>query len=95
QENFETLVELDKEKLNEDGSLTAPIKKGDKLGTVKVQFKDEETVYLSSEGQRSMTVDLVAAEDVEKANWFVLMMRGIGAFFGDLWSSVSSTVKGW
>ncbi|MDF1511108.1 D-alanyl-D-alanine carboxypeptidase [Robertmurraya sp. DFI.2.37] len=95
QENFETLVELDKEKLNEDGSLTAPIKKGDKLGTVTVQFKDEETVYLSSEGQRSMTVDLVAAEDVEKANWFVLMMRGIGGFFGDLWSSVSSTVKGW
>ncbi|WP_413362414.1 D-alanyl-D-alanine carboxypeptidase family protein [Robertmurraya sp. 2P01SA] len=95
QENFETVMELDKDKLNEDGALTAPIKKGDKIGTLTVQFKDEEADYLSSEGQKSMTVDLIAAENVEKANWFVLMMRGIGGFFGDLWGSVSSTVKGW
>lgn len=96
QENFKTVVELDKEKLNEDGALTAPIKKGDKIGTLTVQFTDEEeAVYLSSEGQKGMTVDLVAAEDVAKANWFVLMMRGIGGFFGDLWSGVASAVKGW
>lgn len=95
-ENFETVLELDKKKLNEDGALTAPIKKGDKIGTLTVKFKgEEETVYLSEEGQKSLTVDVVAAEDVEKANWFVLMMRGIGGFFGDLWSGVSSTVKGW
>ena len=35
------------------------------------------------------------AEDVEKANWFVLSMRAIGGFFGDIWSGVASTVKGW
>jgi serine-type D-Ala-D-Ala carboxypeptidase (penicillin-binding protein 5/6) len=95
-ENFETVLELDKEKLNEDGALTAPIKKGDKIGTLTIKPKGEkEAIYLSEEGQKSLTVDVVAAEDVEKANWFVLMMRGIGGFFGDLWSGVSSTVKGW
>jgi D-alanyl-D-alanine carboxypeptidase (penicillin-binding protein 5/6) len=40
-------------------------------------------------------VDVIAAQDVEKANWFVLMMRGIGNFFGDVWHGISTVVKGW
>ena len=40
-------------------------------------------------------VDVIVAENVEKANWFVLSMRAIGGFFGDVWGSVASTVKGW
>lgn len=93
---FETVLKLDKEKLNEDGELTAPIKKGDKVGTLTIKPNEgEEAIYLSEEGLKNITVDIIAAEDVEKANWFVLMFRGIGGFFGDIWSSVSSTVKGW
>lgn len=95
-ENYEPILELDKEKLNEDGELTAPIKKGDKVGTLTIKPKEgEEAGYVSDTGLKSTTVDVIAADDVEKANWFVLMFRGIGGFFGDIWSSVSSTVKGW
>jgi D-alanyl-D-alanine carboxypeptidase (penicillin-binding protein 5/6) len=95
-ENFQPVLTLDKDKLNEDGELTAPIKKGDKVGTLTIESKDEQAIqFLNAAGQKSVTVDVVAASDVEKANWFVLMMRGIGGFFGDIWGSVSSTVKGW
>lgn len=95
-DNFETVLELDKDKLNEDGALTAPIKKGDKVGTLTIKPKEgDEAIYLSGDGQNSTSVDVIVATDVEKANWFVLMMRGIGGFFGDIWGSVSSTVKGW
>ena len=47
------------------------------------------------DGNKAPQVDVVAAENVEKANWFILSMRAIGGFFGDVWGSVSSTVKGW
>lgn len=93
---YEFVLEIDKKKLNEDGALTAPIKKGDKVGTLTIKPKEgEEANYLSEEGQKSTAVDVIAANDVEKANWFILMMRGIGGFFGDIWGSVSSAVKGW
>lgn len=95
-ENFEVVLELDKKKLNDDGALTAPIKKGEKVGTLTIKPKEgEDAIYLGGDEQNSTSVDVIAAEDVEKANWFVLTLRGIGGFFGDIWGSVSSTVKGW
>ena len=95
-ENYQPVLVLDEEKLNEDGELTAPIKKGDKVGYLTIESTTGETLdFLSSEHQASLQVDVIASEDVEKANWFVLTMRGIGGFFGDLWGSVSSVVKGW
>ena len=93
-DNFKTTLTLDKKKVNKQGELTAPIKKGEKVGTLTIQPKEAGNLgFLTKEGQ--ITVDVIAAADVEKANWFVLMMRGIGGFFGDLWGGISSTVKGW
>jgi serine-type D-Ala-D-Ala carboxypeptidase (penicillin-binding protein 5/6) len=93
-DNFKTTLTLDKKKVNKQGELTAPLKKGEKVGTLTIQPKETGNLgFLTKEGQ--ITVDVIAAEDVEKANWFVLMMRGIGGFFGDLWGGISSTVKGW
>jgi D-alanyl-D-alanine carboxypeptidase (penicillin-binding protein 5/6) len=93
-DNFKTTLTLDKKKVNKQGELTAPIKKGEKVGTLSIQPKEAGNLgFLTKEGQ--ITVDVIAAADVEKANWFVLMMRGIGGFFGDLWGGISSTVKGW
>lgn len=92
-DNYSTKVVIDKSKLNKDGKLTAPIKKGEKLGYITVTPKQgKDYGFITSDAAK---VDLVAAESVEKANWFVLSMRAIGGFFGDVWSSVSSTVKGW
>jgi serine-type D-Ala-D-Ala carboxypeptidase (penicillin-binding protein 5/6) len=93
-DNFKTTLTLDKKRVNNQGELTAPIKKGEKVGTLTLQPKEAGNLgFLTKEGQ--ITVDVIAAEDVDKANWFVLMMRGIGGFFGDLWGGISSTVKGW
>lgn len=95
-QNYQPFLVLDKKKVNKNGELTAPIKKGDKVGYVTVKPKNGAKVsYLTEEGQKKVQVDVIAAQDVERSNWFVLMMRGIGGFFGDIWSGVSSTVKGW
>ncbi|MDN3020261.1 serine hydrolase [Paenibacillus sp. BSR1-1] len=93
---YKPVLVLDKNKVNKKGELTAPIKKGEKIGTVTIQPKNGEKVsFLTEEGQKKVQVDLIAAQDVEKANWFVLMMSGIGGFFGDVWHGISKTVKGW
>lgn len=94
-EKYKPVVVIDKSKLNSKGELTAPIKKGEKIGYITMKSTDEDYGYLTKEGEKLASVDLVAAEEVEKANWFVLSMRAIGGFFGDVWGSVSSTVKGW
>lgn len=95
-DQFEPELVLDKKKLNENGELTAPIKKGEVVGHMTVKSKNGADIsFLTEKGQKEIQVDVVAAESVEKANWFVLMMRGIGGFFGDLFGGISSTVKGW
>ncbi|MGX6446421.1 D-alanyl-D-alanine carboxypeptidase family protein [Neobacillus sp. K501] len=95
-DSYKTVLTIDEKKVNKQGELTAPIKKGEKVGTLTIQPKNEENLgFITEKGKSNITVDVVAAEDVEKANWFVLMMRGIGGFFGDLWGGISSTVKGW
>ncbi len=94
--NYKPVLVLDKKKINKNGELTAPIKKGEKIGYLTIEpQKGDKISYLTAEGQKKVQVDMVAAQDVEKANWFVLMMRGIGHFFGDLWDGISSTVTGW
>lgn len=95
-DSYKTVLTIDEKKVNKQGELTAPIKKGEKVGTLTIQPKNDENLgFITEKGKSNITVDVVAAEDVEKANWFVLMMRGIGGFFGDLWGGISSTVKGW
>ncbi|MFL6559066.1 MAG: D-alanyl-D-alanine carboxypeptidase, partial [Bacillus sp. (in: firmicutes)] len=95
-QNYKPVLVLDKKKLNKNGELTAPIKKGDKVGYLTmVPKKGDKVSFLTPEGQQKVNVDVIAANDVEKSNWFVLMMRGIGSFFGDVWHGISSVVKGW
>ncbi|MFD2442622.1 D-alanyl-D-alanine carboxypeptidase family protein [Bacillus sp. CGMCC 1.16607] len=90
-DQYKPVVVLDKKKLNDKGELTAPVKKGDVVGYVTIEAKgDKKVSFLTDNAKDQIKVDLVAAESVEKANWFVLMMRGIGDFFGDLWKSASS-----
>jgi D-alanyl-D-alanine carboxypeptidase (penicillin-binding protein 5/6) len=95
-DNYKPVLVLDKKKVNKNGEVTAPIKKGEKLGYLTIEPKNGEKVsFLTEEGQKKVQVDIIAVQDVEKANWFVLTMRSIGNFFGDVWHGISSTVKGW
>ncbi|MFC4387767.1 serine hydrolase [Gracilibacillus marinus] len=85
---------LDEKVLNKDGKLTAPIKKGEKIGEVVLNYSGEgPNTYLNGIGSQQ-TVDLVASTSVEKANWFVLSMRAIGDFFGNVFSSIDDFVTG-
>ena len=71
----------------------APIKKGTTLGYMTVTAKDANDVgFLTG---KSIQVDLVTKQEVEKANWFVLSMRSIGSFFSGIWNGTVDTVKGW
>lgn len=66
-----------------DGELVAPVKVGQKIGTVTYEFKDPESGSVVTK-----QLNLVATQDVEKAGWFSLMMRGIGEFFSGLFKGI-------
>lgn len=94
EKSFKPVFTIDKKKMNKDGMLTAPLKKGEQIGTLgAVQEGNEDFGFL--EKDYTQTVKVVTTEKVEKANWFVLMMRGVGSFFSDVWGSVTDMVKGW
>lgn len=95
EEKYSIKYHIDKKKLNKDGELAAPIKKGEKIGTAELVFEGEKDHgYLLGEKDKH-TVDLVAAENVEKSNWFMLTLGAIGSFFANLFSTIVDTIKGW
>jgi serine-type D-Ala-D-Ala carboxypeptidase (penicillin-binding protein 5/6) len=63
--------------------LVAPIKQGDKVGVATFKYKDPSTGEM-----KSLSVDLLAAEDVKKASWLRLMFRAIGSFFSGLFQGI-------
>ena len=94
--NYRPVLVLDKSKLTKNGELAAPIKKGEKIGYVMLVPKNgQKETFLTKEGQQKAEADVVAAQDVPKANWFILSMRSVGGFFGNLFGGIASQVKGW
>jgi serine-type D-Ala-D-Ala carboxypeptidase (penicillin-binding protein 5/6) len=90
-DQYKPVVVLDKKKLNKKGELTAPVKKGDVVGYVTIEAKGDKNIsFLDNKANDQIKVELIAAGSVEKANWFILMMRGIGDFFGGIWKSAAS-----
>lgn len=90
-DQYQPVAVLDKKKLNKKGELTAPVKKGDVVGYVTIKAKGDKNIsFLDEKANDQIKVELIAAEDVEKANWFILMMRGIGDFFSGIWKSAAS-----
>jgi len=95
EKNFEPIYVIDQKKLTEKGELTAPLKKGQKVGYMTVKYKEEGNGYLTDQQLKAVKVDLVVSDNVEKANWFMLMLRGIGGLFSDVWTNAAKAVKGW
>jgi serine-type D-Ala-D-Ala carboxypeptidase (penicillin-binding protein 5/6) len=95
-DSYKPKLILDKKKLTDEGELTAPIKEREKVGYITVESKEKESLgFLFEDGEEGAQVPVVTEEKVEKANWFILSMRAVGGFFGDLWDTITSTVKGW
>ncbi|WP_034551637.1 serine hydrolase [Carnobacterium funditum] len=71
-----------KKALNESKKVEAPIKKGAKLGTAEILVKGDDLGYIN--GDSGEKVEVIASEEVEKANVFVLAGRWIKVFVSDL-----------
>ncbi|MGU3473674.1 D-alanyl-D-alanine carboxypeptidase family protein [Paenibacillus sp. D51F] len=65
------------------GELVAPVAQGQKIGTVTYKYTDADTGTAVTK-----EINLIAAEGVEKAGWFKLMLRGIGGFFSGLFKGI-------
>lgn len=78
-------VKLDEAKLNEDGTLQAPIEKGEKIGEMIVEMP-EKSEYIFNNLKPTYKVDIIAVESVEKASWLVRSARSIQGFLGNLFN---------
>src|SRR5690625_350028 len=77
-------ISLPNKKETKDKELEAPIKSGEKIGTAEL-VPDENVTYGSIlHEDEKLNVDLVAINDVEKKNWFSLMINYVGQFFMNL-----------
>lgn len=95
-DNYAVEYQFSEDAVNEDGEITAPIEKGEKVGTAEVTYNGDDDSYGYIMPDKSpKTIDLVAQSTVEKDNWFMLTLGAIGSFFTDIFSTVVDTVKGW
>lgn len=86
---------LDKDKLNSNGELEAPIEADEVIGTVNVVYdgEEEDFGYVSDEASEE-SYELVAMDSVEKANWFMLTLQSIGDFFVNMFQGAYNWVTG-
>lgn len=92
-DKYQIKYHLDKKRLTESNELVAPIKKGEKIGTAELVYEGEDLGFITS--NETKQIDIITSDSVDKSNWFILMLRAIGDFFSNLFSSVVDMVKGW
>lgn len=85
EKDYKVEYKIDKKLVNEDGELEAPIKKGEKVGVAELVFDGEEDFGYILDDEKKVSVDLVTTQDVDKKNWFSLMLGAIGQFFTNLY----------
>lgn len=86
EDKYKIELKVDDSLLNDDGEISAPIKKGEKVGTVELSMEDgEDFGYIFDNDDEQGATEIVASEDVEKKNWFSLMLGAIGQFFTNLY----------
>ncbi len=76
----------------QDTKVKAPIKKGVNVGYMKAEYTGEGKDLGYLEEKNGAVVDVVTTKGVEKANWFVLALRGIEGFFSGLWGTVIDAI---
>ncbi len=91
QDLYKPEVVLDESKLK-DGKLEAPVEKDTVVGHVNF-VKTEGTDYGYID-ENQVAGEIVLTESVEKAGWFSLTLRAIGAFFVGIWDAATGFVKG-
>src|SRR5690625_648936 len=86
-ENYSVEYQLNEELLNEEGALVAPVEEGLEVGRMVLTYNGEHN-YGNILTDEATSVPIVTTSEVEKANWFTLLMRSIGDFFVNLFESI-------
>lgn len=76
----------------EKKAFEADVKKDEVVGKVVIE-RTEGTDYGFIDGAE-FSADVVTTEKVERANWFSLMLQGIGNFFSSIWGGIADFVGG-
>lgn len=84
EENYTVTYQIDEDILNEEGEIEAPIEKGEKVGTAELVFDGGADFGYILDGEKKISVDLVTTSDIEKKNWFSLILGLIGQFFTNM-----------
>src|SRR5699024_3039650 len=90
EEDYDVVFEMDEELVNQDGELTAPLEKGQKVGVAKLVYKDSTAIPHITNEKQEVTVDVVTTEEVQKKNWFSLMLSSIGNVFSSLGAKIKN-----
>lgn len=90
EEDYDVVFEMDEELVNQDGELTAPLEKGQKVGVAKLVYKESTAIPHITDEKQEVTVDLVTTEEVRKKNWFSLMLSSIGNVFSNLGAKIKN-----
>lgn len=93
EEKYTPAFTVDEKLVNKDNQITAPVKKGEQIGTVVAKSTEDDLGYVSPELEPKAKI--VTVDEIEKANWFSLAMRSTGDFFVNVWDKIVTTVKGW
>ncbi|WP_100486567.1 serine hydrolase [Sporolactobacillus pectinivorans] len=79
-------VTLDRSKLNKNGQLEAPVKKGEKIGYATLSSSNGAYGKLNPNDNQ---IPVVAAQQVDKNGWFISMLKAIGSFFAGIFSWIA------
>lgn len=91
---YRIAYQLDDDLLDEEGALQAPVVSGTVIGQAYLTYEGD-TFGNIDRTKDDKVVDLIATQDVEKANWFALTLNAIGDFFTNIYQGVVDTVNGW
>src|SRR5690625_3537418 len=93
EENYEIVYHFDDEHFSDVGMLVAPIEKGTVIGTAELSTKKDDEIFIYEKDENRL-VDLVVSSDVERSNWFMILLGGIGDFFTNIFQKAVNFIKG-
>ncbi|MDV2581618.1 serine hydrolase [Alkalibacillus haloalkaliphilus] len=85
---YSVTLQLDEEVLNEEGSLEAPVEEGLEVGQLVLTYEGDIDYGNLSSDEEAVEVPVYTTDEVERSNWFMLILQAIGDFFVGLFNSI-------
>lgn len=90
EDDYSLQFTADKDALDEDGNLVAPVKDSKKVGIVNLKVDGDTDFGYILDKDKNYTSEVVTMNEVEKKSWFSLTLGSIGNFF----SGLTDKIKG-